>query len=76
MLQILSIKRQTLLFINKCLHPRVERRLKVSENRALGRICGPERDEVTREWRKLHYMELNDLYSYHFIRMFKSRRVK
>ena len=27
------------------------------------RIFGPERDEVTREWRKLHNEELNDLYS-------------
>ena len=27
------------------------------------RIFGPRRDEVTREWRKLHNEELNDLYS-------------
>jgi hypothetical protein len=27
------------------------------------RICGPEKDEVTGEWRKLHNEELNDLYS-------------
>jgi len=27
------------------------------------RIFGPKRDEVTREWRKLHNEELNDLYS-------------
>ena len=26
------------------------------------RIFGPKRDEVTREWRKLHNEELNDLY--------------
>jgi hypothetical protein len=26
------------------------------------RILGPKRDEVTREWRKLHNEELNDLY--------------
>jgi len=32
---------------------REERRLKVSENMVL-RIFGPKRDEVTREWRKLH----------------------
>jgi len=31
-----------------------ERRLRVSENRVLRRIFGPKRDEVTREWRKLH----------------------
>jgi len=42
---------------------REERRLKVFENRALRRIFGPKRDEVTGEWRKLHHEELNDLYS-------------
>jgi len=39
---------------------REERRLRVFENRAL-RIFGPKRDEVTREWRKLHNEERNDL---------------
>ena len=39
-----------------------ERRLRVFENRVLGRIFGPKRDEVTGEWRKLHE-ELNNLYS-------------
>ena len=29
----------------------------------VGRIFGPKRDEVTRERRKLHNKELNDLYS-------------
>jgi len=33
----------------------------VFENRVL-RIFGAKRDEVTREWRKLHNEELNDLY--------------
>jgi len=37
-------------------------RLGVFENRVLRRICGPKRDEVTGEWRKLHNEELNDLY--------------
>jgi hypothetical protein len=37
-------------------------RLRVFENRVLGRIFGAKRDEVTREWRKLHNEELNDLY--------------
>jgi hypothetical protein len=41
---------------------REECRLRVFENRLLRRIFGPKRDEVTREWRKLH-SELNDLYS-------------
>ena len=42
---------------------REERRLWVFENRVLWRILGPRRDEVTGEWRKLHYEELNDLHS-------------
>jgi hypothetical protein len=37
-------------------------RLRVFENRGLRRIFGPEKDEVTGEWRKLHNEELNDLY--------------
>jgi hypothetical protein len=37
--------------------------LRVFENRVLRRIFGPKRDEVTREWRKLHNEELRDLYS-------------
>jgi hypothetical protein len=41
---------------------REERWLRVFENRAL-RIFGGKRGEVTREWRKLHNEELNDLYS-------------
>ena len=41
---------------------REERRLRVFENRVLRRICGPKRDGVTGEWRKLHNEELTDLY--------------
>jgi hypothetical protein len=41
----------------------VEHRLRVFENRVLRRLFGPERDEVTGEWRKLHNEELHDLYS-------------
>jgi hypothetical protein len=37
--------------------------LRVFENRALIRIFGPKRDEVTGEWRKLHNEELHNLYS-------------
>jgi len=33
------------------------------EIRVLRRIFGPKRDEVIREWRKLHNVEFNDLYS-------------
>jgi len=39
------------------------RRLRVSENSVLKRIFGPKRDRKTGESRKLHYEELNDLYS-------------
>jgi hypothetical protein len=41
---------------------REERRLRVFEKRVLRRVFGPERDEVTGEWRKLHNEELNGLY--------------
>ena len=40
-----------------------EPRLRVFENMVLRRIFGPKRDDMTREWRKLHNDELNDLYS-------------
>ena len=47
------------------------------ENRALRRIFGPKRAEVTREWRKLHKEELNDLNcSLNILRVIKSRRVR
>jgi hypothetical protein len=40
-------------------------------------IFGPERDEVTRKWRKLHNEELRDLYSSpSIIRIIKSRRMR
>jgi len=42
---------------------RVERRLRVFENRVLRRIYGPKRDDITGEWRKLHNEELNDFCS-------------
>ena len=31
--------------------------MRVFENRVLRRVFGPKRDEVTREWRKLHSKE-------------------
>jgi hypothetical protein len=40
---------------------REERRLKVFENRVLKRVFGPNRDEETGGWRKLHNEEINDL---------------
>jgi hypothetical protein len=42
---------------------REECRLRVFENRVLRRIFGPKRNDVTREWRKLHNEELYALYS-------------
>ena len=36
----------------------------------------PKKDEVTREWRKLHNEELNDLYSLSIVRAIKSRRMR
>ena len=51
-------------------------RLRVFENRALRGIFGPQRDEVTGEWRKLHNEELNELYcSPNIVRVNKSRRM-
>jgi len=53
---------------------REERRLSVFQNRVMRRIFGPKRDEVKREWRKLHNEELNNLYSSpNTVRMIKSR---
>jgi hypothetical protein len=44
-------------------HLREEHRLRVFENRVMRRIVGPQRDEVTGGWRKLHNEELRDFYS-------------
>ena len=47
------------------------------ENILLRRIFGPEREEVTGEWRKLHNEELNDMYcSPNIIRVIKARRIR
>jgi hypothetical protein len=56
---------------------RDERRLRVFEDRVLRKIFGPKRDEVAREWRRLHNEELCDLYSSpNIIRVIKSSRMK
>jgi hypothetical protein len=48
----------------------------VFENRVLRIIFGPNRDDVTGEWRKLHNEELNNLCSSHtIVREIKSRRI-
>jgi len=51
--------------------------MRVFENRVLRRIFGPKRDEVTREWRKLHSEELNDLHcSSNIVRVIELRNMK
>ncbi|KAJ4450211.1 hypothetical protein ANN_01618 [Periplaneta americana] len=56
---------------------REEHRLRVFENKVLRKIFGAKRDEVTREWRKLHNTELHALYSSpDIIRNIKSRRLR
>jgi len=56
---------------------RDEHTLRVFEKRVLRRIFGLKRDDVTGEWRKLHNLELNDLYcSPKILRVIKSRRMR
>jgi hypothetical protein len=56
---------------------REEHRLRMFENRVLRRIFGPQREEVTGQWRKLHIGELHNLYSSpDIIIQIKSRRMK
>jgi hypothetical protein len=56
---------------------REECRLRVFENGVLRRIFGPERDDVTGEWRRIHNEELCDLYwSPNIIRVVKSKRMR
>jgi hypothetical protein len=55
---------------------REEHRLKVLKNRVLRGIFGPERDEITGEWRKFHNEELHDLYcTPTIVRVIKSRKM-
>jgi hypothetical protein len=58
-------------------HTEKECRLTFFENRVLKRIFGPKRDEITREWRRLHNKELYALESLpNIIRVMKSRRLR
>jgi hypothetical protein len=53
-----------------------EHRLRVFENRVLRRIFGPKREEDESR-RKLHNVELHDLYSSpNIVRVIKSRRMR
>jgi hypothetical protein len=48
-----------------------------TKNRVLRRIFGPEKDEATEMWRKLHKKEFRDLYcSPCIIRVFILRRIR
>jgi hypothetical protein len=64
------------------IHPSLEfvnlsETLRVFENRMIRGIFGPEMDEVTRGWRKLHDEELHGLYSSpSIIRVIKVRRMR
>jgi hypothetical protein len=56
---------------------REEHRLRVFENRVLTRIFGPQRNEVTGGWRKLHNEDLHGLYSSpSIVRVIKARRMR
>jgi hypothetical protein len=53
------------------------RRLRVFENRVFRRKFGSKRDDVTKEWRKLHNEELDYLYcSPNIVRVIKSRKMR
>jgi hypothetical protein len=56
---------------------RDQHRLRVFENRVLRRLFGPNRDEMTGGWRKLHNEELHGLYSSpSIVRVIKVRRMR
>jgi hypothetical protein len=58
-------------------HMRVERRLRVFENRVLRKVLRPKKNEVTGNWKRLHNEELYALYfSSDTVRVKKPRRIK
>ena len=40
---------------------------RVFENRVLRKVCGPKRNKVKGEWRKLHVEELSNLYAHQIL---------
>ena len=69
-----GVLQSNIYYISCFVHVFVLYLVSVFEYRALRRIFGPKRDEVTREWRKLHSEELNYLYSTpNIVRVIKSR---
>jgi len=52
-----------------------DHRLRAFENRVLGRIFGPKRNETAEGWRGLHNEELHNLYALTNIIRRKSRRM-
>jgi hypothetical protein len=48
----------------------------VFENRVVRRIFGRKREEMAGGWRKLHNVELNNLYASPVITVIKSRRMR
>jgi hypothetical protein len=48
----------------------------VFENRVPTELFGPKKDEIIREWRRLHNKELYDLYWPDIILVIKSRRMR
>jgi len=49
--------------------------LRMFESRVLRETFGSKRDEVTREWRRLHNEELIEIYYSPNIQVIKSRRI-
>jgi len=51
--------------------------LRVSENRVLRRTLGPKKEEVAGGWRRLHNVDLHNLYaSPNITRVIKSRKMR